>query len=92
MTLETIVAYLMSALALAAVWAAVRVGGRSSAGRRAAPGYWLFAVGAMVQAWTLFGEASRDTYNTTLATLATVLLVAGLVVIARGWSTRRAIR
>ena len=92
MTLETVVAYLMSALALAAVWAAIRVGGRSPAGRRAAPGYWLFAVGAMLQAWTLFGDAARETYNTTLAAVATLALVAGLVVIVRGWGTRAATR
>jgi hypothetical protein len=84
--LNTTVAVLMGVLALAAIFAAVRVNGRSAAGRRAAPGYVLFAIGAAMQAATLL----LDEYSTLVALLATVALVAGLGMIARGWATRSA--
>lgn len=86
MDLNSTVAILMGVLALAAIFAAIRVSGRSEAGRRAAPGYIVFALGAAMQGATLL----RDTYSTTLALLSTVALVIGLGMIARGWATRSA--
>lgn len=86
MDLNSTVAILMGVLALAAIFAAIRVSGRSEAGRRAAPGYVVFALGAAMQGATLL----RDTYSTTLALLSTVALVVGLGMIARGWATRSA--
>ena len=86
MDLNSTVAILMGVLSLAAIFAAIRVSGRSEAGRRAAPGYVVFALGAAMQGATLL----RDLYSTTLAVLATVALVVGLVMIARGWATRSA--
>jgi len=86
MDLNSTVAILMGVLSLAAIFAAIRVSGRSEAGRRAAPGYIVFAFGAATQGATLL----RDTYSTTLALIATVALVVGLGMIARGWATRSA--
>ena len=86
MELNSTVAILMGVLALAAIFAAIRVSGRSEAGRRAAPGYIVFAFGAATQGATLL----RDTYSTTLAVVGTVALVVGLGMIARGWATRSA--
>ena len=87
MDLHSTVAMLMGVLSLAAIFAAIRVSGRSEeAGRRAAPGYIVFAFGAATQGATLL----RDTYSTTLALVATVALVVGLGMIARGWATRSA--
>ena len=86
MDLNSTVAILMGVLSLAAIFAAIRVGGRSEAGRRAAPGYIVFALGAAMQGATLL----RDFYSTTLAVIATVALVVGLGMIARGWATRSA--
>ena len=84
--MNSTVAILMGVLSLAAIFAAIRVSARSEAGRRAAPGYIVFAFGAATQGATLL----RDTYSTTLAVIATVALVVGLVMIARGWATRSA--
>ncbi|WP_275834052.1 hypothetical protein [Roseisolibacter sp. H3M3-2] len=86
MELNTTVAILMGVLALAALYAAVRVNGRSEAGRRAAPGYVIFAIGAALQAMTLV----RSEYSTLMAVLGTAGLVLGLGMIARAWSTRSA--
>ncbi|MGZ8379232.1 MAG: hypothetical protein ACXWZS_14225 [Gemmatirosa sp.] len=86
MDLNTTVALLMGVLALAAIFAAIRVNGRSEAGRRAAPGYVVFAIGAALQAATLL----LDEYSTMLALLGTVGLVVGLGMIARGWAARSA--
>jgi uncharacterized membrane protein len=83
--MSTIVAILMGVLSLAALYAAVRVNDRSEAGRRAAPGYVIFALGAALQGATLL----RSEYSTLMAVLGTVGLVVGLVMIARGWATRR---
>ncbi len=82
--MDTTVAILMGILALAALFAAVRVNGRSEGGRRAAPGYVVFAIGALLQAITL----QRTEYSTLMAVLGTAGLVIGLVMIARGWATR----
>ncbi|GLC24149.1 hypothetical protein [Roseisolibacter agri] len=84
--MNSTVAILMGVLSLAAIFAAIRVNGRSEAGRRAAPGYIVFAFGAATQGATLL----RDTYSTTLAVIATVALLVGLGMIARGWATRSA--
>lgn len=84
MDLNTTVAILMGVLALAALFAAGRVSGRSEGGRRAAPGYVIFALGAALQGATLI----RSEYSTLMAVLGTVGLVLGLVMIARGWATR----
>jgi hypothetical protein len=84
--LNTTVALLMGVLALAAIVAAIRVNGRSEAGRRAAPGYVVFALGAALQGATLL----LDEYSTMLALLGTVGLVVGLGMIARGWAARSA--
>lgn len=86
MDINSTVAILMGVLALAAIFAAIRVNGRSEAGRRAAPGYLVFALGAAMQGATLL----RAMYSTTLALVATVALVVGLGMIARGWATRSA--
>ena len=86
MDINSTVAILMGVLSLAAIFAAIRVNGRSEAGRRAAPGYIVFALGAAMQGATLL----RDMYSTTLALVATVALVVGLGMIARGWATRSA--
>lgn len=84
MDLGTIVSVLMGLLAIAAVWAAIRVSGRSDAGRRAAPGYWIFALGAALQVTDL----NKVEYSNALAIVATVAIVAGLAMIARGWGAR----
>lgn len=84
MELNTIVSILMAALAVAAVWAAIRVSGRSDAGRRAAPGYWVFALGAALQV----ADLNKTVYSTALATVATLALLVGLAMIARGWGSR----
>ena len=81
---NTIVSILMAALAVAAVWAAIRVSGRSDAGRRAAPGYWVFALGAALQV----ADLNKTVYSTALATVATLALLVGLAMIARGWGSR----
>ncbi len=86
MDLNTTVALLMGVLALLALFAAVRVNGRSEAGRRAAAGYVVFALGAALQGATLL----LDEYSTMLALLGTAGLVAGLAMIARGWAARSA--
>lgn len=84
--LNTTVAILMGVLALAALFAAIRVSGRSEAGRRAAPGYVIFAIGAVLQGSDLL----RGEYSTLMALLGTAGLVIGLVMIARAWATRSA--
>ena len=84
MDLSTIVSLLMGLLALAAVWAAIRVSGRSEAGRRAAPGYWIFAIGAALQV----ADLNKAEYSNALAIVATIALIAGLAMISRGWGSR----
>lgn len=84
MDLNIAVALLMGVLALAAIFAAIRIHDRSEAGRRAAPGYIVFALGAALQGATLL----LDEYSTMLALLGTAGLVIGLGMIARGWAVR----
>ena len=84
METNNLVAILMGVLSLAALFAAVRINGRSDAGRRAAPGYVIFALGAALQGADLL----RGEYSTLMALLGTAGLVIGLVMIARAWSTR----
>ena len=87
MTFDSLVGGLMIVLAVAAIVAAVRVPMRGLAGRSAAGGYWLFAVGALLQAVNHF----MDGYSVALAVIATLGLVLGLVQISRGWSRRDAL-
>jgi uncharacterized membrane protein YcaP (DUF421 family) len=83
MELNTVVAVLLAVVALVALYAAMRVNGRGEAGRRATPGYVVFALAAAVMAWNLFNP-----YSTALAVVATVGMLAGLVVITRAWGAR----
>jgi hypothetical protein len=83
---DNLVAILLGVLALAAIFAAGRVAGRSPAGRRAAPGYLMFAAGAALQGADLL----RGTYNTVLAVIATLLIVVGLAMVTRAWASRTA--
>ena len=84
MTLSTIVALLMGLLALASLWAAIRVPRRGPAGRQAATGYWIFALGAALQAWNSYSVE----YSVTVAVVGTLALIAGFVQINRAWGRR----
>ena len=86
MELTGVIGILLVAFALVSLFAAARVNGRGEAGRRAATGYVVFGLAAAAQAANLFMG-----YNTAVAVAATVGLVAGLVMIARGWGARAAI-
>ena len=86
MDVGNLVAILMGVISLAAIFAAGRVAGRPAAERWVAPGYLVFALGAALQGAALL----RAGYSTVLAVVATLLLVAGLGMIARAWASRRA--
>jgi hypothetical protein len=84
--LDNLVAILLGVLALAALFAAGRVAGRSPAGRRAAPGYVIFAAGAALQG----ADILRGANSTPMAVLATLLYVVGLAMVTRAWMSRTA--
>jgi hypothetical protein len=82
-----VVAIMLGAFALVALYAAARVNGRGEAGHRAATGYVVFGVAAAAEGWNLVTG-----YSTTVAVVAAVGLVAGLVMIARAWGARATTR
>ena len=86
MELSGVIGILLGAVALVSLYAAARVTGRGEPGRRAAIGYVVFGVAAAAQGANLVVG-----YNTPAAVLATVGLVAGLVMIARGWGAQASV-
>jgi hypothetical protein len=85
MELNGVIGILLGSFALVAFYAAARVNGRGEAGHRAATGYVVFGVAAAVQGGNLLAG-----YHTAVAVVATVGIVAGLVMVARAWGARAA--
>ena len=83
MDVGDIVGALAIVFAAVALYAAARMRSRGVPGRRASNGYALLAGGAVVEAVNLFAQ-----YSTTLAAVATGLLIAGLLIIAWAWRAR----
>jgi hypothetical protein len=83
MDVRKLVGALCIVVAAVALYAAARMRGRGVPGRRASNGYALFAAGLVVETANLFSQ-----YSTTLAAVATGLVVAGLLIIAWAWRSR----